>query len=256
MKQFFVALAMIVVCDVSAQAAWSVGASDGDEIAGGAVRHVRTTVEDSATDQRAELHFAIFDSRRADLRIVDQANEPRSALAELMQTGRFLAGVNGGYFDPQDAPVGLLIVDGKTIAPLRKARLLSGVMVATKVGVKVMRIAEYVSGKGTTAALQCGPFLIDRGQPVGGLNDTRSARRTFVATAAGNRVALGSCSDVTLASLAKILALPAVAGDGTLQRALNLDGGSSSAFWVRGERDVFSISEWKTVRNFVAVLAK
>jgi hypothetical protein len=41
-----------------------------------------------------------------------------------------------------------------------------------------------------------------------------------------------------------------------VQRALNLDGGSSSAFWFAGERAPLSISEQKTVRNFVAVVPK
>jgi hypothetical protein len=37
---------------------------------------------------------------------------------------------------------------------------------------------------------------------------------------------------------------------------LNLDGGSSSAFWFAGEHGVLSISELKTVRDFVAVVPK
>ena len=36
--------------------------------------------------------------------------------------------MNGGYFDPEDAPVGLLITGGRVIAPLSSARLLSGVL--------------------------------------------------------------------------------------------------------------------------------
>ena len=50
---------------------------------------------------------------------------------------------------------------------------------------------------------------------------------------------------------ATILATPAMAPDLKIQRALNLDGGSSSAFWFAGERGSVSISEQKTVRNFV-----
>jgi hypothetical protein len=61
---------------------------------------------------------------------------------------------------------------------------------------------------------------------------------------------------VTLAQLAKILATAGIAPDLKVQRALNLDGGSSSAFWFAGERESFSVSEQKTVRNFVAVVAK
>ena len=49
---------------------------------------------------------------------------------------------------------------------------------------------------------------------------------------------------------------PGIAPDLKVQRALNLDGGSSSAFWFAGERGAFSIPEQKSVRDFVAVVPK
>ena len=107
-----------------------------------------------------------------------------------------------------------------------------------------------------TAALQCGPFLVDRGRPVPGLNNTRPARRTFIVTSGFDRAAIGLCSDATLAELGEILTTPGMAPDLKVQRALNLDGGSSSAFWFAGEHGVFSISEQKPVRDFVAVVTK
>ena len=48
-----------------------------------------------------------------------------------MARAKAIAGVNGGYFDPEDAPVGLLMSDGRVLAPLRKAKLLSGVSTAS-----------------------------------------------------------------------------------------------------------------------------
>jgi len=42
-----------------------------------------------------------------------------------------------------------------------------------------------------------------------------------------------------------------------IQRALNLDGGSSSAFWfARANGSAFSIREQKPVRDFVGVVPK
>ena len=55
-----------------------------------------------------------------------------------------------------------------------------------------------------------------------------------------------------LEQLGDILATPEL----KTRRALNLDGGSSSAFWFNGERGVFSIAEQKTVRDFVIVTPK
>jgi hypothetical protein len=104
--------------------------------------------------------------------------------------------------------------------------------------------------------LQCGPFLVDGAQAVPGLNGTRSARRTFILTGGADRAAIGFCSSVTLAELGDILATPGIVADLKLQSALNLDGGSSSAFWFYGEKGPLSIREHKRVRNFLVVVPK
>jgi hypothetical protein len=68
------------------------------------------------------------------------------------------------------------------------------------------------------------------------------------------RATLGVCSAVSLAQLGQIVALPEAAGKIRIARALNLDGGSSSAFWFAGEGGIFSIREQKPVRDFVAIM--
>jgi hypothetical protein len=88
------------------------------------------------------------------------------------------------------------------------------------------------------------------------LNDVRSARRSFVFTGGADRAALGFCSSVTLAEAGEILATAGIVPDLKVQRALNLDGGSSSAFWFNGENGPVSIRELKRVRNFVVVVPK
>jgi exopolysaccharide biosynthesis protein len=239
----------------SARADWTVTSSQterGDVVG---IEHRRIVLTESETDKRATLDLALLATKSATLRVIDNpAGEDN--LAAVMRRENCLAGVNGGYFDPEDKPVGLLISDGNVVAPLRKARLLSGVMIVSNGRIQLLRTAEYSSKRRATAALQCGPFLVDRGQPVPGLNSTRPARRTFIVTGGSDRAAIGFCSDVTLAQLGKILATPGVTPDLKVQRALNLDGGSSSAFWFAGERGPFSIAEQKTVRDFVTVVPK
>ena len=212
-------------------------------------------MSEGETAESATLDLALFSTKSATVRVLDNP-AGNDDLAAAMRRERCLAGVNGGYFDPENKPVGLVVSEGKVIAPLRKARLLSGVMIISSGQLQLLRMAEYSSKRKPTAALQCGPFLVDRGQPVPGLNDTRPARRTFIITGGADRAALGFCSGVTLAELGEILATPGVVPDLKVQRALNLDGGSSSAFWFAGEQGPFSISEQKTVRNFVAVVPK
>jgi exopolysaccharide biosynthesis protein len=248
-------LALFLFLASAARAEWTVNSSEVERSAVAGVEHRRVVVTESETGEEARLNLALFSTKSATLRVIDN---PTGAddLAAVMRRTRAVAGVNGGYFDPQDVPLGLLISDGKLIAPLRKARLLSGVMVASKGRIELLRYAEYSPKKNAAAALQCGPFLVDSGRSVAGLNDVRSARRTFVLAGSGDRAALGFCSSVTLAEAGEILATPGIVPDLKVQRALNLDGGSSSAFWFNGVDGPFSVRELKRVRNFVVVVPK
>jgi exopolysaccharide biosynthesis protein len=246
---FFLLLARLASAD------WSVTSSEVEKSSSAGLEHRHVVLAESESGDEATLDLALFSTKSAIVRVADNPAGTED-LASVMRRVRGLAGVNGGYFDPQNAPVGLLISDGKLIAPFRKARLLSGVLVATKGRVEILRAAEYSSRKTATAALQCGPFLVDGGAAVSGLNNTKSARRTFVLTTGSDRAAIGFSSPVTLAQIGEILATARLAPDLKVQRALNLDGGSSSAFWFAGERGVFSIPEQKTVRDFVVVVPK
>ncbi|HTD00698.1 MAG TPA: phosphodiester glycosidase family protein [Chthoniobacterales bacterium] len=220
------------------------------------LEHRYVVAEHSASGDRASLELAVFSTKSCRLRIVDQANEPRLDLEEVVSRGNFLAAVNGGYFNPDDKPIGLLIVDGTMIAPLQKARLLSGVLSASAKKVQISRVAEFSLAQKPDAAVESGPMVVDLGKSVRGLEATRAARRTFAAVGAGDKAALGFCSDVTLADLSNILAT-VLAPDFKIQRALNLDGGSSSAFWFkRANGSSFSIAEEKPVRDFVAIVPR
>ena len=166
-----------------------------------------------------------------------------------------VAGVNGGYFDENFAPLGLRIVDGKTIRPLVQGRLLTGVFIYSDSQARIVRRGELSKRERPLVALQTGPFLVDHARPVAGLNSAQVARRTFVATATTGQVMLGSSSGLSLRELADILATRT--GDLKNDRAINLDGGSSTAFrFKRKDGTVVSIREQKPVRDFIGVLAK
>jgi uncharacterized protein YigE (DUF2233 family) len=245
----------LCVCAFPAQGEWRISSTD-ETPADPLGRHVRVMAKESDTGNRAQLHLALFDLRKVTLHVIDQPNEPRRDLATVMSTESFLAGVNGGYFDPDYQPVGLLISNGHRLAPFGKARLLSGVLSVANGRVRLQRVAEFSMKGKISEAVQCGPFLVDHARPVAGLDDSRSARRTFVALGSANAIALGYCSSLSLAQLASVLTTGKITDDFKIDRALNLDGGSSSAFWFRDRTTPFSISEQKTVRDFVAVSAK
>ncbi len=256
MRRLSAAILLLVVA-TSAHAEWKIVSTRTEPSRASAVEHRHVVLEDPETNERATIELALFSTKSCNLRVIDQPTPPRSELAQVMEQQRCLAGVNGGYFDPEYTPIGLLIVDGRMIAPLQRARLLTGVLTASARGVQIARVRELSQGRTLTAAVQCGPFLVDLGRRVRGLEEVRSARRTFAAMGGLDRAALGFCSEVTLLELAKILATEQLAEDFKILRALNLDGGSSSAFWFRRETgSAFSIPEQKTVRDFVGIVPR
>jgi uncharacterized protein YigE (DUF2233 family) len=183
--------------------------------------------------------------------VIDNPDGER--LVGAMKSNQYVCGVNGGYFDENFKPIGIRIVNGETIAPLQRARLITAVLMASSRGVQIVRARAFSHGKNVSAAIQCGPFLVESSRPVRGLNDSAPARRTFAATARNDRALVGISSQVSLANLAKILAT----ADLNLQRAMNLDGGSSTAFWFARENGgAVSVSEQKSVRDFVAVVPR
>ena len=246
------ALALVFSCSLppSAAAEWIVHSLDRQARTGGVLEYRGYSLGEEVSGREVELQLALFSTKSATLRVIDQPSSDRR-LAKIMSDGNYLAGVNGGYFDPEGAPVGLLISGGKTIAPFRKARLLSGVLAVRPGRIEIFRASEFPRKRAWREALQCGPFLVDRGTSVVGLDETRSARRTFVLTTTDGRAAIGYCAPVTLARLAKILTALAPL---EVTRALNLDGGSSSAFWCATDEKTISISEFKTVRDFIAIV--
>jgi exopolysaccharide biosynthesis protein len=245
----------LLVVFSTAKAQWTQISTESEASPLRGLEHRYVVVEDSSSGERASLELAIFSTKSCRLKIVDQPSEPRLDLEEVMARGNFLAGVNGGYFDPGYRPIGLLIVDGTMVAPLQKARLLSGVLSSTGKKFQISRVSEFTLNQKPDAAVECGPMIVDLGKSVRGLESTKTARRTFAAVS-GDKAALGFCSDVTLSDLSNVLAMLAIPGF-KIQRVLNLDGGSSSAFWFkRANGGPFSISEEKTVRDFVVIVPR
>jgi exopolysaccharide biosynthesis protein len=246
---------LLLLCLVAIRSAfsqWVEGAVQSEVSSRPGLIHRYLELEEKSSGQVASVELAIFTGKAMALRVIDNP-DGTAELATAAPRAGCLAGVNGGYFDPNFAPIGLRIADGKIVKPAVRARLMTGMVMSTASGVQILRMNEYSPKRKAIAAVQCGPLLVDGGLPVKGLNGDRMARRTFVAVA-GDRAALGLCSETSLAGVAQILAGIRLGDSGKITRALNLDGGSSSAFYFkRADGSVFSISEAKNVRDFVGV---
>lgn len=195
-----------------------------------------------------------FTAKQARFAVID--NPGRLSLGEAMKSPGALAGVNGAYFKADNTPVGLEIAGGKKVHGFEKAKLLSGVFVVTKGAPRIVRSADYTASKHDADALQAGPFLVENGRVIAGLNSTRGARRTVVATDGEGRWALLLISYATLAEAGDLLATRAVFPDFAVTKALNLDGGSSSALWVATNPAPFYAAEFGRVRNFLAIFIR
>ena len=247
-------LVLPVALAASTQAEWKLVSAESEPGRAG-MEHRHVVVEDTAAGQRVTVDAAVFSAKSTALRVID--NPDGQSLAAVMKGEKYMCGVNGGYFDPEFKPIGLRVADGATFSPLRRARLITGILLQSDRGIDVMRVGEFSQTKKLIAAIQSGPFLVERNKRIRGLNASQQARRTFAGIATDNRALLGFCSDVSLSGLAEILATVAIAADSKIRRAMNLDGGSSSAFWfAREDGSAFSISGRKPVRDFVAVVPK
>ena len=245
---------LLLVVAATAHADWAIRSTDSEPGRGG-IAHHHVVLEDASGNKNATVDVAIFSGKSFTLRVID--NPSGDSLSKTMPGAKCVAGVNGGYFGPDFAPIGLLISDGRMIAPLQRGRLITGVLSASPRGVQIQRVREFSRPEKVGAAVQSGPFLVDHYQRVRGLDDSAAARRTFAATAMNDRALLGVCSEISLAELSAILTTNRLAGDFRIERALNLDGGSSSAFWFARENgSAFSIDEQKSVRDFVGIVAK
>lgn len=193
------------------------------------------------------------DPEKTQLLVLDNSGNVQR-LNQAMEQRHCLAGVNGGYFQPDATPLGLMISDGHKIQAFHRSRLLSGVLMVRDNAVSLLRRSEFSPAMNPSQALQAGPFLIDEGKPVAGLHNEKRARRTLFLSDRSGRYGLALVqTPVTLAELANILATPKVVHEISLHRALNLDGGSSSALWARTSEGNFYVPEFKRVRNFLCV---
>lgn len=207
------------------------------------------------------VQLALFNSTNFRLSVIDLgagASSIYSSIRDAFHRNGCLAGVNGGFFQEDFRPLGLMVAAGQKIHRLENSKLLSGVIYCDDKGIHLMRRAAFVDHPEITALLQAGPYLIEGGLPVRGLSPRNSDRRTFIATDWRRNWGIGTCSPLTLEELAELLStVPFVTG-WRIDRAINLDGGSSSAFYFsrpNQEGDVF-VPNWKRVRNLVGIAPK
>ncbi|MCK7583211.1 MAG: phosphodiester glycosidase family protein [Chromatiales bacterium] len=240
-----------------AQADWRPLAGEPWPATEAAISHRERTLE-SSTGRTVRVHLALFDSRRYRLAVLDLGPEPAPASAwpERTRAAGLLAAVNGGFFHADGQPLGLVIAEGQRFNRFETAKLLSGVLYGDARGIHLERRARFQSSPGIDALVQSGPYLIEHGRAVRGLSTKDVSRRTFIATDWRRHWVLGATRDgLTLAELAEALATPGALAPWPVERALNLDGGTSTGFLFDpgAGQEPIQLRARRSVRNLVGV---
>lgn len=230
-------------------AEWSVSKSE-PRIAPTGLNFSTITVQSSSTSAR--LHVVTFSTRTHRFALMD---DPANAydLASAARKRGAAAAVNGGYFQRDRTPLGLRVRQSQEIHPLERAKLLSGLLTVTSDRIALVRIGEFKRAASLREAVQCGPFLVDGGKPVAGLNADRTDARTAIVGDGASHWGLVVSDAISLADFGAILATPGIVPGVKISRALNLDGGSSTGLWVAGEPPFYH-RELRNVRDFVAIV--
>ena len=204
-------------------------------------------------DRRSErLKMVRVDPAQTHLRVLYNPDQPQRVSAWLAQSGAQVA-VNGNFFDPQNHALGLVIQDGQR----RDGVVYEGFggMFAVSGNEARVRwnVQEPYYGEPLTYALQNFPMLVlPGGAPNLEIDDNgRRAPRSVVAQDRSGRLIFVASPGpfFTLTSLGQWLA----ASDLDLDRALNLDGGTSTGLLLRAGENTQGVDSWVAVPNVIVV---
>ena len=180
------------------------------EVAGGLAQVVALQADP------ALLSVQVWDARQDGL--------PGERAREFAKRHGAVAVINGGFFDEDREPLGLLIHRGERRSKLRKVDW--GIFLVAGGKARIVHTREGVPA-GTREALQCGPRLVIAGR-VPRFRPGESQRSGVGVTAEG-RVVLAAISrgELSLADFARVLKAWGC------RDALNLDGGPSSQLYAK-----------------------
>lgn len=173
---------------------------------------------------------------------------------EILKSASCSAGTNAGFYDESNRPLGLVVTGGTIVHPAISSDLLNGFFFIMKNGDAGISSRPPEQ---SDLALQSGPILIqnDNALPLQ-INNDEFARRAAIGILTNKNVLLmviynpiSVFEGPKLSDLPAIISLIANKESVTLSSAINLDGGTASAFQSRG----VTFSELKPVGAVICV---
>ena len=236
-----------------------------ERIADGA--HIRRMI--GRDNERSGEVFAVrLDPARFDVQLRYDPQRPRS-IAAWFRDEQPIAALNAGFFDRDNTPVGLWVIDGVTYG--RGYFRMQGEFRVSGAGVSIRRVTErYLSdGTRTLASLESYPLLIAPGgfsDPCLGRGErfSRFGEWCFLPAVPAERALVGLDGAGFLVFLlvpSKTFTLIGLAdwlqrSDLNLDVALNLDGGSSAGMLVRAGVGVWGEDSRRDVPGALIVVPK
>lgn len=174
---------------------------------------------------------------------------------------------NGGYFTPEHRPTGLLVSGGRTLSPLvpTGGGAGSGVLVLTGGRIRLYERERVQADdlEGAAFAIQGGPRVIEPGSRDGiRSDDGLRANRTVIGADQRGRLVLavtyaeGARRGASLFELQRLLGPSGVGRldpDLALDFALNLDGGTSTGFFLRDDEHPVRLPEATRVHSVLTL---
>lgn len=207
-----------------------------------------------ANGNAAEGHAFRADPALVKITALDARKNGRDmATAEALRTeSAALLVVNGGFFDENSRPLGLVVGEGRERSPLRLVD--QGVFLIADGKPSIQHSRDALPLRIETA-LQCGPRLVVSGRPLR-LKPQISRRTSVCLPGDGTVVVVVFPTGISLSSLARELAATPAKGGLGCWAALNLDGGPSTQLSVATPAMNLEVPGGWPVPNGLAVLPR
>ena len=172
-----------------------------------------------------------FDRRNYFLKVIDQKEGPGTEFtgAEFAGQGS-LAAINGGFFNPDGSPLGLVITDGQSRGAFNSHSFLGTGIIDGENTI----LSHRKSYQESSELVQSGPRLVWDQERLTGLSKSKERPRSFVIWDGNNHFGIGHADRATLQGLANNLQAQPFEGF-HIKYAINLDGGTSCDLWVSNQ---------------------
>jgi uncharacterized protein YigE (DUF2233 family) len=168
---------------------------------------------------------------RLDLVFTKNYERPLILVKDLVETQEALLGINGGFFSPNLIALGLRIIDGEQISPLKHISWW-GVFYIKNNRPYIVSQRDFKKSSRISFAVQSGPRLVINGR-IPSLKPGWSFRSALGITKKGEVIiAITNRLPITTNTFANILRTSMKDGGLACTNALNLDGGSSSQLYA------------------------